>query len=427
MKAFAIIVILIQMHFALGENPTCAFYDFNDPLILSEFDDCTLAGSHPLRTLSYSDSTFAPFREDSRFFLTTNKSVHSDITQCISTKIPFRGNFSSFSFQIGINMRNNKDIDQYNDVQLFIEDILSFQINANTNDWTLYKKDYTLPSLGSFDNAVIGLKVRIGSNSDLAVEFLKFYDRQITDENCVPHEPESTTVVTEAPTRETEAPTTEAPTTETPTTETPTTEAPTTEAPTTEAPSTEAPTTEVSTTEAPTTEAPTTEAPTPETETPTPEIELPACLKIDFNNATSLFGIFKECHLQYLPELIIKSYVDTTITPYRDTSLFFLSNKWEGYSCLETTSNFPLPEASIVDSVIFLNGAWPGAWIEFSVTDIYTGVREVVKRLEITNNWIRLSEEIKGSYSNAQFMIKTNMNAYSQLAVEYFNIRSGSC
>lgn len=155
MKTFAIIVILIQMHFALSENPTCAFYDFNDPLILSEFDDCTLAGSHPLRTLSYSDSTFPPFREDSRFFLTTNKSVHSDNTQCISTKIPFRGNFSSFSFQIGINMRNNKDIDQYNDVQLFIEDVVSFQINANTNDWTLYKRDYTLPSLGTFDDAVV--------------------------------------------------------------------------------------------------------------------------------------------------------------------------------------------------------------------------------------------------------------------------------
>lgn len=143
------------MHSVLSENPTCAFYDFNDQLILSEFEDCTLAGSHPLRIFPYSDSVFSSFREDSKYYLTTNKSVNSDITQCIATKIPFRGNFSSFSFVIGIFMRNNGDIDQYNDVQLFISDRLAFQINPPADVWTFYKKDYSFPTLGAFDNAVV--------------------------------------------------------------------------------------------------------------------------------------------------------------------------------------------------------------------------------------------------------------------------------
>lgn len=106
--------------------------------------------------------------------------------------------------------------------------------------------------------------------------------------------------------------------------------------------------------------------------------------------------------MQYLPELIIKSYADSTITPYRDTSSFYLSNKWEGYSCLETISTFSLPESSYVDAVIFLTGTWPGAWIEISVADINSDAREVVKRLDMQNNWIRLSGEIKGTYNNAR-------------------------
>lgn len=165
-----------------------------------------------------------------------------------------------------------------------------------------------------------------------------------------------------------------------------------------------------------TTVTPSTGTPTPETEipttsedaTPAPEIEVPSCLEVDFNNSTSLVATFKECREQYLPKLIIKSYLDTSITPYRDTSLYYLSNEWEGLSCLETSSIFSLNDSSFIESAIFLNGVSPGAWIDISVVDANTGEREVLKKVEMANNWIQLSEEIKGTYNNVQVRQKNH-------------------
>lgn len=221
----------------------------------------------------------------------------------------------------------------------------------------------------------------------MAIEFIKFYDSQLTDSDCIPSSPEITT--TETTTLKTETPITE---TDTPETET---AAPETDTTTLE---TETPqptsTSETSTT--------TIETTTPKTETSTPEIEVPTCLEIDFNKTTSLINSFQECVGKYLPGMIIKSYLDTTVTPYRETSLFYLSNQWEGMSCLETTSAFSLIESSFIESVIFLNGVWPGAWIEISIIDIDTGEQVLVRKLLPENNWIRLNEEIKRSFSNAQ-------------------------
>lgn len=155
----AIVLILIETDSVLSQNPTCAMYDFNDPSILNEFDDCSdlpgMSGSRPLTIESYSDSTFSPFRAESQYFLTTDKSVNSDITQCLSTKTLFRGNFSSFSFQIGINLRNNNEVDAYNNVQLFVSNILAFQINPGTNGWKLYEKNFSSFDFGSFDDSVV--------------------------------------------------------------------------------------------------------------------------------------------------------------------------------------------------------------------------------------------------------------------------------
>ncbi len=236
------------------------------------------------------------------------------------------------------------------------------------------------------------MKVRVGRNSDLAVEFIKLYDPQITDKDCIPLYFSSTSPP-EITTEDTTTTETESTTTESTTAEITTAESTTIESTTTESTTTESTTTQATETETPT---------TTEAENSTTEIVLPVCLDVDFNDPTSLLNTFKECHLQYLPELIIKSYQDTTITPYRPTSQFHLSNKWEGYSCLESTSTFSLVESSFIESVIFLDGAWPGAWIELSVVDIQTGEGEVLKRLGIENNWIRFYEEIKGKYNNAQ-------------------------
>lgn len=160
-KCAAIFLILIETHSVLSQNPTCAMFDFNDPSILNEFSDCSdvpgMSGSRPFTIESYDDSSFSPFREDSQRFLTTDKSVNSDVTQCLSTKALFGGNFSSFSFKIGINLQNDDGSDVYNNIQLFISNILAFQISPGTDGWKLYERNFSAPEVGSFDNSVVSV------------------------------------------------------------------------------------------------------------------------------------------------------------------------------------------------------------------------------------------------------------------------------
>lgn len=154
-----IFLVFFQIQAILSESPTCGSFDFNDPLVLNEFRDCNaIPGSDLFESLviaSYSESTFVSLRPDSQHYLTTDKSVSHNITQCISTKTLFHGNFSSFSFQIGIHLRNNNNTDQYNNVQLFVDNKLAFQINMVTNDWQLYEQHYTLPTYGAFDGSTV--------------------------------------------------------------------------------------------------------------------------------------------------------------------------------------------------------------------------------------------------------------------------------
>lgn len=160
MKVYILLfaILLIRTKSVLSQNPTCAVYDFNDPLILNDFQDCSvltaMVGSKPLITQSYDDSTLPPFRPTSQNFLTTNKSVNNDIVQCLCTKALFSGNFSSFSFKIGINLRSN---DVYNNVQFFVSNLLAFQIDAGVNGWKLYEKDFSSPSYGTFDDSLVSI------------------------------------------------------------------------------------------------------------------------------------------------------------------------------------------------------------------------------------------------------------------------------
>lgn len=160
MKVFIIIlqIFLIKAKSILSENPTCGVFDFNDPLILNEFQDCavlpTMTGSRALVTQNYDDSSLTPFRPSSETFLTTNKSVNFDITQCLCTNSLFRGNFSSFSFKIAVNLQN-KETSAYNNIQFFVSNVLSFQIDAGTNGWKLYERDFSSPNYGTFDDSVV--------------------------------------------------------------------------------------------------------------------------------------------------------------------------------------------------------------------------------------------------------------------------------
>lgn len=245
----------------------------------------------------------------------------------------------------------------------------------------------------------------------MAIEYIKFYNPQLTDENCndlllieTRTDDPTTETTTDVPATEfsTDVPTTEY-TTDVPTTEF-STDVPTTETATdvlTTEFSTDVPTTETST-DVPTTET-STDVPTTEYTTATAS-ETPAgnqpCLKVDFNQSS--LDQFQECNGQYLPRFIQKPYSTSSVLPFRNASNSYLSNKWEGLSCIESIKVFSLNEASVVESAIYLNGLWPGAWIQVYIIDEKSGDRQNLMNLEPHAAWNIMAKNITRTFDDAR-------------------------
>lgn len=181
----------------------------------------------------------------------------------------------------------------------------------------------------------IQLEASLTKDSAIAIEYFKFFDPKLTDEDCVP--------------LQTDAPVT-----------------------------------------------------TPETDTPS--IGNPSCFRVDFNQPTSVQNAFQKCDGYYLPGLILKSYTNETVKPFNDTSIYYLSNEWEGLSCLESTSLFSIKVASAFESTIFLNGLWPGAWITVDAVDVNTGEAYNLINLESDNGneWKLLTGQVNRTIDDAQ-------------------------
>lgn len=149
------VIAFIQMESILSQNPTCGIYDFNDPLILNEIQDCkalpSMFPSQPFIVKSYNESSFEPFRSTSERFLTTDNSLN---WHCLCTKTAFTGNFSSMSFKMAFNLPSNETT-HFNIVQLFVAERWGQQMNSSTNGWTLFDRNYTSPLIESFDNWVV--------------------------------------------------------------------------------------------------------------------------------------------------------------------------------------------------------------------------------------------------------------------------------
>lgn len=73
-------------------------------------------------------------------------------------------------------------------------------------------------------------------------------------------------------------------------------------------------------------------------------------------------------------------------------------------SCLESTSIFSIRETSVIESAIFLNGLWPGAWISVSAIDVYTREKYNLIYLEPGKNkgWKLLTGNVNKTLDNVQ-------------------------
>lgn len=130
------------------QNPSCVVYDFNDPLILDQFEDCTklpaMEGSRPLILKSYNESLFQPYRPASQKYLTTNASLNA--MQCLRSKAEIRGNFFSMAYKMAFNLRNNETLfDNY--AQFFVGTVWAQQLNSRSNGWELYERYYNISTL----------------------------------------------------------------------------------------------------------------------------------------------------------------------------------------------------------------------------------------------------------------------------------------
>ncbi|KAG4070031.1 hypothetical protein HA402_013691 [Bradysia odoriphaga] len=149
------------------------------------------------------------------------------------------------------------------------------------------------------------------------------------------------------------------------------------------------------------------------------------CRTIDFNQPSLSLALsdFDSCEDEQLPPLTIKSYENSTISPYRESATFYLSSRTEGMSCLQMSKVLTLDTNSRISSAIYLNTLWPGAWVEIYVYDKVTHDRQVVLSVESSSNeWRSLVGSVNRKFDNAQIFIETNAQIHNSLAIEFLNI-----
>ncbi len=137
------------------------------------------------------------------------------------------------------------------------------------------------------------------------------------------------------------------------------------------------------------------------------------CKTIDFDQPLSsqTLSDFANCEDLHLPALTIKSYKNSTISPYRESATFHLSSQTEGMSCLQLSKVLTLDTNSRISSAIYLNNLWPGAWVEVFVYDKVTRDRQVVLLVESSSNeWRSLVGSVNRKFDNAQVRQKKTQN-----------------
>ncbi|XP_035779059.1 uncharacterized protein PB18E9.04c-like [Anopheles albimanus] len=150
-----------------------------------------------------------------------------------------------------------------------------------------------------------------------------------------------------------------------------------------------------------------------------------SCTRLDFDQAQ--LSSLKNC--DYVQEFVAKRYdASEHFVPYRPEAEHFLSYRWQGLSCGETVNSYYLNEETelrmaynlIIDS---------GAALEVRVLDTErlddAGQPTLVDKWNTalsTNGWGFFREKFNKTISKAKIQIEANINAGSDLAIEYLTI-----
>ncbi|XP_055601624.1 uncharacterized protein LOC129750644 isoform X3 [Uranotaenia lowii] len=150
-----------------------------------------------------------------------------------------------------------------------------------------------------------------------------------------------------------------------------------------------------------------------------------SCSRVDFDQATLTF--LARC--SFLQEFITKRYADSNVfNPYRPEAEFYLSNRWQGLTCGETVNSFSMngqTELRMVYHLVFQTGAT----LEIRVVDLDmldADLKPTVvirwKTEQATSGWGMFREKMDKVVNRAKVQIEANMNAGSEVAIEYITI-----
>ncbi|XP_058055934.1 neurofascin-like [Anopheles bellator] len=150
-----------------------------------------------------------------------------------------------------------------------------------------------------------------------------------------------------------------------------------------------------------------------------------SCSRLDFDQAE--LQALRKC--DYMQEFIAKRYnASEHFKPFREEAEHYLSQRWQGLTCGETVATYQFnseTELRMAYNLIFDSGATLEVrvydWSRLDADDQPTLV-EKWRTSVSTNGWGFFREKLKNPVPQARIQIEANINAGSDLAIEYLSI-----
>uniref|UniRef100_A0A182QZ76 Uncharacterized protein n=1 Tax=Anopheles farauti TaxID=69004 RepID=A0A182QZ76_9DIPT len=150
-----------------------------------------------------------------------------------------------------------------------------------------------------------------------------------------------------------------------------------------------------------------------------------SCTKIDFDQAT--LSSLRKCG--YNQEFVVKRYDDSEhFDPYRPDAAYYLSHQWQGLTCGETVDMYSFNEETelrMAYNLVFDSGAVLEVRVydeERLDSDKKPILVEVWQTTSSTEGWGFFRERLNKTVKQAKIQIEANINAGSDLAIEYLTI-----
>ncbi|XP_040159377.1 cell wall integrity and stress response component 1-like [Anopheles arabiensis] len=150
-----------------------------------------------------------------------------------------------------------------------------------------------------------------------------------------------------------------------------------------------------------------------------------SCTQLDFDEAT--VSSLRKC--EYMQEFVAKRYDESDhFEPYRSDAVYYLSHRWQGLTCGETVNTYAFnaeTELRMAYNLVFDSGAMLEVRVydeEHTDPDNKPTLVEYWSTKVSTDGWGYFREKLNKTVKQARIQIEANINAGSDLAIEYLTI-----